>query len=141
MTSIKNEYDEIINYVAIKEDISVRKQMEADLIVAKNKAEESDRLKSAFLANMSHEIRTPLNSIIGFSELLADSHFEIAEKDEFIGHIISNGNSLLSIISDIMDISKMESGMVYIRTREVPVLKIVTDIGRNYRCRFGRKRN
>jgi len=139
MTSIKNEYDEIINYVAIKEDISVRKQMEADLIVAKNKAEESDRLKSAFLANMSHEIRTPLNSIIGFSELLADSHFEIAEKDEFIGHIISNGNSLLSIISDIMDISKMESGMVYIRTREVPVLKIVTDIGRNYRCRFEEK--
>lgn len=139
MTSIKNEYDEIINYVAIKEDISLRKQMEADLIVAKNKAEESDRLKSAFLANMSHEIRTPLNSIIGFSELLADSHFEIEEKEEFIGHIISNGNSLLSIISDIMDISKMESGMVHIRTREVPVLKIVTEIGRNYRCRFEEK--
>lgn len=139
MTSIKNEHDEIINYVAIKEDISLRKQMEADLVVAKNKAEESDRLKSAFLANMSHEIRTPLNSIIGFSELLADSHFEIEEKEEFIGHIISNGNSLLSIISDIMDISKMESGMVRIRSREVPVLKIVTEIGRNYRCKFEEK--
>ena len=139
MTSIKNEYDEIINYVAIKEDISLRKQMEADLIVAKNKAEESDRLKSAFLANMSHEIRTPLNSIIGFSELLADSHFEIEEKEEFIGHIISNGNSLLNIISDIMDISKMESGMVHIRTREVPVLRIVNEIGRKYRCRFEEK--
>jgi len=137
--SIKNEDDEITNYVAIKEDISLRKQMEAELLVAKNKAEESDRLKSAFLANMSHEIRTPLNSIIGFSELLADSHFEIEEKDEFIGHIISNGNSLLSIISDIMDISKMESGMVSIRARKVPVLKIVTEIGRQFKCRFEEK--
>jgi len=133
---IRNEEGDIINYIAIKEDISVRKQMEAELIVAKNKAEESDKLKSAFLANMSHEIRTPLNSIIGFSELLADSHFKIEEKDEFIGHIISNGNSLLSIISDIMDISKMESGMVRIRTRAVPVLKIVTDIRKQFLGRF-----
>ena len=83
IASIKNDDGEIINYVAIKDDISVRKQMEAELLVAKNKAEESDKLKSAFLANMSHEIRTPLNSIIGFSELLADSHFEIEEKEEF----------------------------------------------------------
>jgi len=139
MASIKNEYDEIINYVAIKEDITVRKQMEAELLVAKNKAEESDRLKSAFLANMSHEIRTPLNSIIGFSELLADSHFEIEEKDEFIGHIISNGNSLLSIISDIMDISKMESGMVRIRTREVQVLSVITEIRKQFLVRFEEK--
>jgi len=85
---------------------------------------------------MSHEIRTPLNSIIGFSELLADSHFEIEEKDEFIGHIISNGNSLLSIISDIMDISKMESGMVSIRTHEVHVLKVITEIKKQFIGRF-----
>jgi len=139
IASIKNEDDEIINYVAIKEDISVRKQMEAELLVAKNKAEESDRLKSAFLANMSHEIRTPLNSIIGFSELLADSHFEIEEKDEFIGHIISNGNSLLSIISDIMDISKMESGMVRIRMHEVQVHKVVAEIRQQFIGRFDAK--
>jgi PAS domain S-box-containing protein len=137
---IRDEEGEVINYIAIKEDISVRKQMEAELLVAKNKAEESDRLKSAFLANMSHEIRTPLNSIIGFSELLADSHFEIEEKDEFIAHIISNGNSLLSIISDIMDISKMESGMVSIRTRAVSVVKIVTDIRKQFIGRFEEKR-
>jgi len=137
---IRNEEGEVINYIAIKEDISVRKQMEAELLVAKNKAEESDKLKSAFLANMSHEIRTPLNSIIGFSELLADSHFEIEEKDEFIAHIISNGNSLLSIISDIMDISKMESGMVSIRPRAVSVFKIVTDIRKQFIGRFEEKR-
>jgi len=139
LASIKNEDGDIINYVAIKEDISVRKQMEAELLVAKNKAEESDRLKSAFLANMSHEIRTPLNSIIGFSELLADSHFEIEQKDEFIGHIINNGNSLLSIISDIMDISKMESGMVSIRTKEVQVFKIVSEIRKQFLVRFEEK--
>ena len=139
LTSIRNEDDEIINYLAIKEDINIRKQMEAELLIAKNKAEESDRLKSAFLANMSHEIRTPLNSIIGFSELLADSHFEIEQKDEFIGHIISNGNSLLSIISDIMDISKMESGMVSIRTKEVHVSKIVTEIRKQFLTRFEEK--
>jgi len=88
---------------------------------------------------MSHEIRTPLNSIIGFSELLADSHFEIDEKDEFIGHIISNGNSLLSIISDIMDISKMESGMVSIRTREVSVHNVVIEIRKQFLVRFEEK--
>jgi PAS domain S-box-containing protein len=139
VASIKNEEDEIINYIAIKDDISVRKRMEAELLVAKNKAEESDKLKSAFLANMSHEIRTPLNSIIGFSELLADLHFDIEEKDEFIGHIISSGNSLLGIINDIMDISKIESGMVSIRTREVQVLQIVTEIRKQFLMRFEKK--
>ena len=139
LASIKNADGEIINHVAIKDDISERKQMESELLVAKNMAEESDKLKSAFLANMSHEIRTPLNSIIGFSELLADAHFQIEEKDEFIGHIINNGNSLLSIISDIMDISKMESGMVSIRTREVQVLKIVTEVRKQFLIRFEEK--
>jgi len=139
MAPIRNEEDEIINYIAIKEDISLQKQMQAELLIAKNKAEESDKLKSAFLANMSHEIRTPLNSIIGFSELLADSHFDIEQKDEFIGHIISNGNSLLSIISDIMDISKMESGMVKIRTREVNILKIVSEIKKQFLPKFNEK--
>ncbi len=136
---IRNEEDEIINYIAIKEDVSLHKQMQAELIIAKNKAEESDKLKSAFLANMSHEIRTPLNSIIGFSELLADSHFQIEEKDEFIGHIINNGNSLLNIISDIMDISKMESGMVKIRTKSVPVIKIATEIKMQFVRKFEEK--
>jgi len=136
MTSIKNEAGEITNFLAIKEDISLRKQMEADLIVAKNKAEESDRLKSAFLANMSHEIRTPLNSIIGFSELLSDSDFEIDEKKEFIQHIISNGNSLLNIISDIMDISRMESGQVTIRESQIHVNKFITRIKEQFSIKF-----
>ena len=128
MTSIKDEYGIIINYIAIKEDISIRKQMEADLIIAKDKAEESDRLKSAFLANMSHEIRTPLNSIIGFSELLDDADFEADQKKEFVHHIISNGNNLLNIISDIMDISKMESGEITIRKSKIDVIQFLDEI-------------
>jgi len=125
---IKDEHDIITNFIAVNEDISMRKQMETDLIAAKEKAEESDRLKSAFLANMSHEIRTPLNGIIGFSELLTDSFFDEEQKEEFIHHIVDNGNSLLTIISDIMDISKMESGEITLRKVHVDIEKLLTGI-------------
>ena len=99
-----------------------------DLLTAKQKAEESDLLKSAFLANMSHEVRTPLNSIIGFSELLADKGFEEDQKNEFIRQIITSGNNLLSIISDIMDISKMESGKITIRGSQINTQKFISGI-------------
>lgn len=128
LTSIKNDKGVIINYIAIKEDISARKQMEAELISAKEKAEESDRLKSAFLANMSHEIRTPLNSIIGFSELLSDPDFDQDQKDEFIHTIIDNGNNLLVIISDIMDFSMLESGQMKIRKDVISTRKLLNDL-------------
>jgi CheY-like chemotaxis protein len=82
------------------------------LIKAKEKAEESDRLKSAFLANMSHEIRTPMNGIIGFAELLKEPKLSGEEKDEYIGIIEQSGQRLLSIINDIVEISKIEAGMV-----------------------------
>jgi len=114
--------------LAIVRDITDRKQTEKELISAKEKAEESDRLKSAFLANMSHEVRTPLNSIIGFSELLADPDFEQEQKREFIDHIVTNGNQLLTIISDIMDISKMESGEITIRKTQIKTQKFVSSV-------------
>ncbi len=128
ITCIKNERGEITNYIAIKEDVSDRKQMEADLIVAKERAEESDRLKSAFLANMSHEIRTPLNSIIGFSELLAYNDFDDQQKKNFVEQIIRNGNNLLNIINDIVDISKIEAGEITIRLTSIPVFEFIQDI-------------
>jgi signal transduction histidine kinase len=114
--------------LAIVRDISERKQAEKELIKAKEKAEESDQLKSAFLANMSHEVRTPLNSIIGFSELLADPDFEEEHKKEFIHHIVTNGNQLLTIISDIMDISKMESGEIKIRKTQINAQKFLSNV-------------
>ncbi len=129
---IKDEHGRITNFIAVNEDISKRKQMETDLIAAKEKAEESDKLKSAFLANMSHEIRTPLNGIVGFSELLSDSFFDMEQKKEFVQHIIRNGNSLLSIINDIMDISKMESGEVKIRRSVVDAKKLLSEIRDQY---------
>lgn len=128
LTSIKNEKGIITNYIAIKEDISERKIMQAELIQAKEKAEESDRLKSAFLANMSHEIRTPLNSIIGFSELLGDSDFDEEQKTEFRKTIVDNGNSLLLIISDIMDFSMLEAHQMKIRPEKISSKKLLADL-------------
>lgn len=89
--------------------IDERKRMETALVEARNKAEESDRLKSAFIANMSHEIRTPLNAIIGFTSVLPDVQEE-AERKELINLIQENNHKLLRIIDDVMNISKIESG-------------------------------
>lgn len=133
ITSIKNERGVVTNYIAIKENISERKAMEAELIKAKEKAEESDRLKSAFLANMSHEIRTPLNSIIGFSELLGDPDFDQDQKTEFIRTIVDNGNSLLSIISDIMDFSMLEAHQMKINREVFSTKKMLTDLQGDFR--------
>jgi len=81
---------------------------------------------------MSHEIRTPLNSIIGFSELLADADFDENQKSEFIRTIIQNGNNLLSVISDIIDISKLDSGQVTIRKKVVYVSQLVNDVQKDF---------
>ncbi len=89
--------------------IDERKEMESALVIARNKAEESDRLKSAFIANMSHEIRTPLNAIIGFTSVLPDIDGD-EERKELIGLIQENNQKLLRIIDDVMNISKIESG-------------------------------
>ncbi|MBI5541924.1 MAG: response regulator [Bacteroidia bacterium] len=100
------------NILAIVFDISERQKYENDLKLAKEKAEESDRLKSAFLANMSHEVRTPLNVIIGFSDLLRDHTLSQELRDEYIDMVTSNSRNLLELINDIIDISKIEAGQL-----------------------------
>jgi len=91
-------------------DFSERKKFEDELQIAKERAERSDRLKSAFLANMSHEIRTPMNAILGFSELLVISEPTQREKEDYIKMIHAKGNELMIIISDLIDISRIEAG-------------------------------
>lgn len=90
-------------------DITTRKQVELELIQAKEKAEESDKLKTAFLANMSHEIRTPLNAIVGFSSILAETDDE-GERQSYLPIVQKNNELLLNLISDILDVSKIEAG-------------------------------
>lgn len=125
----------ITNFVAIKEDITERKKMVEELVKAKQKAEESDRLKSAFLANMSHEIRTPLNSIIGFSDLLNDPDFDEAEKSKFSKAIVNSGNNLLFIINDILDLSMIEYGQLKIRKEQFSVKKLLLNLESEFKAK------
>lgn len=128
-------YDDDNNLLFLEgyiEDSTSRKQAEAALMKAKEKAEESDRLKSAFLANMSHEIRTPMNSILGFSELLKDPHFDEKQKEAFIQIITTNGNNLLNIINDIIDISKIEAGEMRLNKTLVEVDNVMESLENQY---------
>lgn len=109
---ICNESGEIKNFVAIKEDVTEKKQLIRELQVAKEQAEESDRLKTLFLANMSHEIRTPLNGILGFSSLVCSGNHD-EDKLHYFGEIIENsGQRLLTVIDDIIDIAMIQSNQL-----------------------------
>lgn len=98
-----------LELVEVNYDITVQKETEAELRAARDKAEESNRLKSAFLANISHEIRTPLNAIVGFSDLLMTVD-DPAEQEEFRRTIQKNNTLLLQLFSDIIDLSKIDAG-------------------------------
>jgi signal transduction histidine kinase len=118
--------------LAANEMVLSRKEIENKLIEEQKKATESDRLKSAFLANMSHEIRTPMNAILGFSELLEDDSQDEQDKVMFIKLIRKNGDILLNLINDIIDISKIEANLLAIRKRPVHLNKFLNDVGSHY---------
>jgi PAS domain S-box-containing protein len=129
---LKDDKGRITHFIAMKEDITTRKKMEQELINAKEKAEESDKLKSAFLANMSHEIRTPMNAIIGFSQLLSESDITKEDQDHYISLIQKSGGDLLGLIDDIIDISKIEAGQLKIYKSDYFVDSILTEIYESY---------
>lgn len=132
ISPIKNPEGKVTNYIILSEDISERKEMEKDLISAKEKAQESDRLKSAFLANMSHEIRTPLNSILGFSDLLTEPGLDSGSRSEFASLINLSGNNLLAIINDVLDISKIEAGQITLTESEFSAQHLISEIQKEY---------
>jgi PAS domain S-box-containing protein len=115
ISPIANSNNEITHFVAIKADITHTKNINSELLIAKEHAEESDRLKSAFLANMSHEIRTPMNGILGFTELLKEPDLSGDQLKYYISIIEKSGARLLNIINDIIDISKIESGQMKLK--------------------------
>lgn len=128
------EKDELIGVVLKKEDVTKQKQAENELRLAKEKAEESDRLKSAFLANMSHEIRTPLNAIVGFSGLLAVTETP-EEREEYINIINSNNDLLLQLINDILDLAKIEAGTLEFVSSDVDINQLLGDIEQTARLK------
>ena len=118
----------IVGAYGIYRDITEGKRIEKSLILAKEKAEEADRLKSAFLSNMSHEIRTPMNAILGFSDLLSDPESTGEEQEEYIEIIKDRGNDLMRIISDIIDVAKIESGQLKINIKDCNINKMLEDV-------------
>jgi PAS domain S-box-containing protein len=104
--------------VLIVKNITERKDAERKLLEAKDKAEESDKLKTAFLSNMSHEIRTPMNAIVGFSDLLSDENLTHEERRDFVAQINQGADDLMRLIDDIIDIAKIEAGQVNMHIAE-----------------------
>jgi len=134
ITSIKNNAGELTHFVAIKEDITERKKFEALLKntmqqaeIARRVAEEASAAKSNFLANMSHEIRTPMNSIIGFADVLNNTALTFEQK-EILDYIKTSSHFLLSLINDILDLSKIEAGKFEIDNVEFELNKIIEQV-------------
>ena len=114
-------------------DLEVKvKERTAELEAAKRKAEEADMLKSAFLSNMSHEIRTPMNAIMGFSELLITPGFNEEEKKTFANMVKSNGDALLTLLNDIIDISMIESGQLKLSLGKVKLYDLADNVFRTF---------
>ncbi|TRX16306.1 PAS domain S-box protein [Flavobacterium franklandianum] len=121
ISPIVNIDGQTTHFIAIKEDITHRKDAEKELVKSKERAEESDRLKLVFLANMSHEIRTPMNGILGFTELLKEPYLSGKEQQEYIEIIEKSGKRMLNIINDIISISKVESGQIEVSLSETNI--------------------
>ncbi len=120
--------DTPLRITGVIQNIDGQKDFENQLKFAKHKAEESDKLKSSFLANMSHEIRTPMNAILGFTDLLIESDMNEYERGEYLSFVKKSGENLLTLINDIIDISKIESGQLQIKLSNCNLNSMLKDL-------------
>lgn len=132
ISGIKNSKGEVTHYIGISTDITSAKHLQEQLVLAKEKAEESDHLKSSFLANMSHEIRTPLNAIMGFSSLLPEALDDMDSAKLYVDQIERNGKKLLTLISDILDISKIESDTISLTLEQFSMNELLKNLKTDY---------
>jgi PAS domain S-box-containing protein len=122
---LRNNIGAITNFVSVKEDITEKKKLWTELVAAKEKAEESDQLKTAFLANMSHEIRTPMNGIMGLTELLKEPDLSETEQQEYIDLIQQSGERMMALINDLLDISLLDAKKTTLNIAETSVNAIL----------------
>lgn len=139
ISPIVNDKNEITHFVSVKEDVTEKRKMIEDLKVAKEKAEESDRLKSAFLANMSHEIRTPMNGILGFTDMLKEDETSVEEREQYIQIIHKSGKRLMNTVNDLVEISRIEANVVTIDYHCYDINKMINDLVLFFRHEAGLK--
>ena len=127
-TTVRDDKGQIIAYVGVATDITERKNTEQELIRAKDKAEESDRLKTAFLANMSHEIRSPMNAILGFIRIIKDEETLSENGKQYIELVSKSGFQLISVIEDILDTSKIQANQLRLSYREFDLNALLSEL-------------
>ena len=139
VSPIKNNNNTIINFLIIKQDISNQKRFENDLIIAKEKAEEMNRLKSVFLTNMSHELRTPMVGILGFAQILKED-LKKPDEVEMADLLIKSGKRLLNTLESILDFSQLESNQVYINSIQINVSERIDSLIQNFNDHLNEKK-
>ncbi len=141
ITAVKDENDHLLYRVINVQDISERKKFEQELIKAKERAEESDRLKTAFIQNLSHEIRTPMNAIMGFSELMGMNFGNKEKLDKYSKVINVRCNNLLHIIDDLLDVARIESGLVKVYIQKFDLLGLLDELRMTFELLYSHKIN
>ena len=129
---LRSANGDVCEYLTIFQDITARKQVESDLKAQRENAETELKTKSLFLANMSHEIRTPMNAILGFASLIQDQQTSDRDREEFVSRIKSNGDLLVRVIDDILNIAKYEDGNVPVESINFSPRELINEIVRDF---------